>query len=57
MAQLVGHEVATDIGEPERRGMKATDSDETFVGVLERHCEGNKSPVRQRYDQISLRSA
>jgi len=54
MTQLVGDDVATDVGESERRGLKATDGDETFVGLLERHCEGNKRAVRQRDNQISL---
>ena len=54
MAQLMGHDVATDVGESKWPGVKATDTDETFVGLLERHCEGNKSAVRQRDNQISL---
>jgi hypothetical protein len=54
MAQLVGHDVATDVGEPEWRALKATNSDETFVSLLEGHCKGNKSPVRQRDNQITL---
>ena len=54
MTQLVRHDITADIGEPERRSLKATDSDETLVGLLEEHCKGNKSPVRQRDNQITL---
>ena len=54
MAQLVSDDVATDVGKPKRRGPKAPDTDETFVRLWKRHAEGNKSPVRQRDNQISL---
>ena len=54
MAQLVSDDVATDVGKPKRRDLKAPDTDETFVCLWKRHAEGNKSPVRQRDNQISL---
>jgi hypothetical protein len=51
MAQLVGHDVASNIGEPKRWVLKAK-SDETFVRLLKGHDEGIKGRVRQRNDQI-----
>ena len=43
VAQLMGNEIATDVGKPERRTLKAANSNETFVGLLEGHGEGNKA--------------
>jgi len=54
MTQLVGDDVATHVGEPQRSALKATDSDETFAGFFESHCEGNESSVRQRDNQIAF---
>jgi hypothetical protein len=54
MAQLMSDDVATYVGTTKQRDLKAPVTDETLAGLRERYAEGNKSPVRQRDDQISL---
>lgn len=54
MTQLVRHDVPTDAGKPQWRALKVTDSDETFVSLLEGRCKGNKSSIRQRDNQITF---
>jgi hypothetical protein len=44
MSQLVRHDVATDAGKPQWRALKVTDSDETFVSLLEGRCKETKAP-------------
>jgi hypothetical protein len=44
MTQLVRHDVATDAGKPQWRALKVTDSDETFVSLLEGLAKETKAP-------------
>ena len=44
MTQLVRHDVATDAGKAQWRALKVTDSDETFVSLLEGLAKETKAP-------------